>query len=534
MSAAPSRLPLERSPVVALLPLDERPACTRLPRQIAAVAGVHLLTPPPALMPSLRDPGQADELGAWLAGYAGRADAAVVSLETLGHGGLIASRTVDIPAHRVLQRWAAVDVLARSGVPVHAVTLVTRTPDSADAFEEPRYWDPHGPALHHFSAVLHRAEDAVIAGEGELPAARAALPGPVRNDFLARRLRNHTLNLSALQLAADGILAGLVIGADDCAPWGLATAELTQLRRWVARFDLAERVAVRPGADEAGATLLARVIGGLLAQGPVTVAVESVLTDGLDQVAPYENMPLAETAAGQINACGARQVSGSDADIRLLIHTPDGSGDWAVSPPAKRSPRAVANATALAKRAAALLDAGHTVAVADCAQPNGADPLLVAALLRSGAAPRLAAYAGWNTAGNTLGTAVAHAVTTVLARRAGTFDPSAHRALLAHRFLEDWGYMTHVRTEARRVLGSVWGSHDHVPADHSVHGVIEQGLTDCARRLTGLDMALEPGSLRLPWQRTFEADFRLSPLGGGRPATASSATPTVPRPTEGR
>ncbi|MFF3890391.1 DUF4127 family protein [Streptomyces sp. NPDC001914] len=520
MSAEPLRPQSQRPPTLALLPLDERPACTRLPQQIAAVAGARTLVPPAALMPRLRTPGDAEGLGAWLAGCLGQVDGAVVSLETLGYGGLIASRTTRVPAHRVLRRWTALDAYARAGVPVQAVTLVTRTPDSADALEEPDYWNPHGPALHHLSAALHRAEETASAGPAEMPS-RQLLPRAVHDDFLGRRLRNHTLNLAALQLVADGVLDAMVVGADDTAVWGLATAELTQLRRWAARLDLGDRVAVRPGADEAVTTLVARFLGHHLDQGPVTVRVESVVPQGLQQTAPYENMTVARTAAGQIGACGARQVTTPDADIYLLVHTPDGAGDWAVAPPAARSPQAAATAAALAERASALLDAGRTVAVADCAQPNGADPLLVTELLRTGAAARLTAYAGWNTAGNTLGTAAAHAVTAVTARRAGTFDPQAHRTLLAHRFLEDWAYMTRVRAQARTALGSILGSHDHVPTGHPVHTLIEHGLAACARELTSMGMEIEPNSLRLPWQRTFEADFDLQPAQDTAPAPSS-------------
>ncbi|MFF7341000.1 DUF4127 family protein [Streptomyces sp. NPDC008163] len=492
--------------VVALLPLDERPACAGLPAQIAAVAGVRLALPPSDLLPALRTPGDPRGLSAWLAERAGDCDAAVVSLEMLGHGGLIASRTGTASAHDVLRDWDGLAAWAGSGRPVHGVTLVTRTPDSADAMEEPDYWNPYGPALHRYSAALHRAEEQVAG-----PAEPSGVPEAVRADFLGRRLRNHTLNLGALDLVARGRLNTLVVGADDTAPWGLATAELAQLRLWRDRLGLVSRVAVRPGADEAVTALIARTLRDLFGGPPVTVAVEAVDPAGLRTVAPYENMPVADTAAGQIAACGAVLTGDREAGLHLLVHTPDGSGDWAVAPPGHRPGSAVTTARALAARARELLDEGHEVAVADCAQPNGADPLLVEALHRAGTADRLTAYAGWNTAGNTLGTAVAHGVTVVLARRAGTFDERAHRLLLAHRFIEDWGYMTRVRAAARTTLGSVLGAHDHVPPDHPVLAGIADGLARCAAELPELGHALVPASVRLPWHRTFEADFALTP-----------------------
>ncbi|GLW57475.1 DUF4127 family protein [Kitasatospora phosalacinea] len=510
------------TPRIALVPLDERPACAELPRLVAAVAGVHLLTPPADTMPRLREPGDPDALAAWLAAV--EADAAVVSLETVGHGGLIASRTRPATVASVTAAWAPLHALAARGVAVHAVTLITRTPDSADAMEEPAYWDPHGPVLHRLSADLHRGADDPAAVAATLGAAE--VPTAVRADFLTRRVRNHAVNLAALELVADGTLRTLVVGADDTAEHGLATAELHWLDTWTAWLGLHGRVSVRPGADEACTVLLARTLLDLLGGPAPTVRIEAADPAGLRRTAAYENVPVATTATRQLQACGAVVLPDPDTgtpdtgtpdtgtpdtgtpDVVLLVHTPDGTGDWAVAPPAATDP---APARALAARAADLLAAGQAVAVADCAQPNGADPELVRALAEAGILEQLTAYAGWNTAGNTLGTVAAHTVTAVAARRAGRFDERAHRRLLLHRLVEDRGWMSGERARVRAVLGSDPTRHDHVPADHPVLADIAAGLARRRAELPGFDgLAVDPGSVRLPWSRTFEVDFTLT------------------------
>ncbi|RAJ36825.1 uncharacterized protein DUF4127 [Kitasatospora sp. SolWspMP-SS2h] len=509
------------SPRIALVPLDERPACAELPRLVAAVAGVRLLTPPADAMPVLREPGSPGALADWLSAV--EADAAVVSLETLGHGGLIASRTRPATVASVTAAWAPLHGLAARGVAVHAVTLITRTPDSADAMEEPAYWDPHGPALHRLSADLHRAADDPAAVAGTLRAAE--LPADVRADFLTRRVRNHAVNLAALELVADGTLRTLVVGADDTAEHGLATAELRWLDTWSAWLGLGERVSVRPGADEACTVLLARTLLELLGGPAPTVRIEAVDPAGLRRTAAYENVPVATTATRQLRACGAVVLPDSDPDdpdVVLLVHTPDAAGDWAVAPPAATDP---APARALAARAAALLAAGQAVAVADCAQPNGADPQLVRALAEAGILERLTAYAGWNTAGNTLGTVAAHTVTAVAARRAGRFDERAHRRLLLHRLVEDRGWMSGERARVRALLGSDPTRHDHVPAGHPVLAEIAAGLARRRAELPGFDgLVIDPASVRLPWSRTFEVDFALTDSGSASAAHPAPVT----------
>ena len=62
---------------------------------------------------------------------------------------------------------------------------------------------------------------------------------------------------------------------------------------------------------------------------------------------------------------------------------------------------------------------GYVVACADVAYANRADLKLVPLLKREVALEKLDGYAAWNTAGNTLGTVVAHAAVRFLAREAG-------------------------------------------------------------------------------------------------------------------
>ena len=92
---------------------------------------------------------------------------------------------------------------------------------------------------------------------------------------------------------------------------------------------------------------------------------------------------------------------------------------------------------------------GYVVACADVAYANGADLKLVPLLKREVALEKLDGYAAWNTAGNTLGTVVAHAAVRFLAREAGLGLGSelAHLEFLLLRFADDWGYQGVVRTE---------------------------------------------------------------------------------------
>ena len=70
--------------------------------------------------------------------------------------------------------------------------------------------------------------------------------------------------------------------------------------------------------------------------------------------------------------------------------------------------------------------------------------------------------------------------------------------------------MARERGRIRDELGTDRTRHDHVPPDSRVIADAETRLAD---RLHDLDPGwqLVPGSVRLPWDRTAEIDFRLQP-----------------------
>jgi hypothetical protein len=488
---------------IVLVPLDERPVSARLPRLIAALAGAEVEVPPPMALPSVRRPGDLDALAAWFADAAAGADGAVVSLEGLGFGGLIPSRIGTEPLEQVLARWS---VLRDLDVPVNAAVVVPRSPDALDAFEEPEYWATWGPVLHALSRRLGGSESTDDAG---------SVPADIRSDWLRRRLRQHALGLAALGLAADGTISRLFVGVDDAAARSLSSTAQADLDAWATRLELGDRVVVGPGADETGAVLTARLIVDRLAphDGP-RVAVACAEDGGLDRIAPYETGPVGMTARAQVAAAGGAIVDDpAYADAVLVVHAPDGRGDWAVAPPASTDAAAARRTAELAAR---LMDAGRAVALADTAQPNGADPELVQALAATGAAERLDGFAAWNTAGNTLGTAAAHLVTALVARRAGVFDASASARLLRLRFLEDFGYMSVARAALRRELGSPADRHDRIDDADAASALVARLVDDTVGAMPELGIGpVRPEDVSFPWRRSFE--IALADHAGERP-----------------
>jgi hypothetical protein len=268
-----------------------------------------------------------------------------------------------------------------------------------------------------------------------------------------------------------------------------------------------------PGADEVGCALLARLLNERAGAAPA-VAVAYAPPEAAANVAAYEDGPISLTVERQVVAAGGRVVTGA-ADLWLAVNAPVARrGEWeAAHADAERAARLPA-LRALVDKARDQMAAGAPVAIADVAYPNGADPALVELMLERLELSALAAYGAWNTAGNTVGTAVAQA----FAARLCTTDAGreAQRRFLLHRLVEDWGYQHLVRAAARAELRAATGHHDPATPEAvaATAARVEVGLNECIARLPGFaaQYRIAPGSTRLPWGRTFEVDFELERL----------------------
>ena len=507
---------------LALVPLDERPVNTRLPQMLGVIGGAEVLLPPMAVRGLQRVPADRDAVAAWLQEAAGRADTAIVSCEYLGFGNLIASRITNDSAAEVLARLTLLERI-NPNCPVHAFSLITRVSNADDAVEEPEYWAEWGTKFYRYARLRHQAELGVLEEPDALADLERLLPAGLKTDWLSRRLRNHTVNLGLLDMAARGHIASLRLTSDDTSLYGLPSRERGWLASWPALIGtaLSERVRMHPGADEVGSAILAKLLMEHAGRTPRVFVVYSH-SGGEELVAPYEDRPLRETVEGQIDACGGiLAASLTDCDLVLGVATPvPGRSAWQPEYISEDRTVRLAEYQVFLQTLADAQAGGLPVALADTAYPNGSDPLLMECLYAEKSRLKLgtlAAYGAWNTAGNTLGVVVAQAFC------AGLVGGDAGRAaaqnrFLTHRFLEDWGYQAVTRRAARAEAERLWGRREPRPGDvaEQAHlcAFIESRLAEHLQVLqthgVGTGLQLVPGSTRLPWQRTFEVDFELA------------------------
>lgn len=521
---------------LALIPLDERPVNTALPVRLGRVANCEVLLPPREMLGNKKEAGNYEGLGDWLISVAPEVDGLIVSVETLAFGGLIASRITHTPLEEARGRLAVLRGIRQSypQLPIYAFTLVTRIPAYDSDDEEPSYWATYGRRIHEYSQLVDKvARHGREEDRKAMEALEAEIPADVLQDWRWRRERNHRLNLEVLDYVADGVIDFALITQDDSAEYGVSAAEQRAIRARVAELGIEERAVLYPGADEVAMILLARHVNAHFGKRPKVYPRYSS-TKGPFIIPRYEDRPLAESVKGQIYAAGGVLVhTPQEANFMLFLNTPGEAQDEA--PRQDRSTTVDTPGRNLLDFTEAILhytDQGIPAAVADVAYANGGDTAFVTLLLRRVGLKRLSAYAGWNTAGNTLGTVVAHAslynavgkdASEPVVRRAA----QAHLEFLLSRFIEDWGYQAIVRTRLNGgglqerglnpwQLGERWTEAQQIVTEELIRfaretfsDMRELELTWYGKPLGVVPEGFVLENVYLPWRRMFEVGFDL-------------------------
>lgn len=500
---------------LTFVPLDDRPCTAAFPQRLAPLGGLTLSLPPPDLLGTCTTFGQAEQLLGWLE-QEPPSRPLLLSSDMVLYGGLVASRAQE-PGAAVLQaRAERVEnwLRRRQGAgPAEAFTILMRVPPYLTSETE-----------RQFSEVLQAWSQAVASGhDTRRRQLEATLPLDYRTRYLATRTRNADVNRRVLAWAEQGLLDYALVGMDDSRTEGVNVQERSRLEPVVAT--LFPRAALIPGADEIGVLLLARHALEAAGRRP-RVCVRYSPSAFEQAVTRYEDRPVGRLVEAHLGVLGvAVTPCAEEADLLLLVNGCAGRQREAsvqVLPP-----RVTARLRALSSEAEQAMERGQLVAVADLAYANGADRGLVEALARQVDLPSLAAFAGWNTAGNTVGTVLAHAALRWLSLRHPASHTDAREATAAHvgflfeRLVDDWAYQSVVRRQVgTRCALRGQNVHSLGEAHAAVEASVQETLADLAlplfaRAFAGTKVEGPGGACfrvggaaalatHLPWHRLFE------------------------------
>ena len=382
---------------ICFIPIDNRPVCYNLAKDIAAIdENIELFIPPREFLGDLTRSAGVNEIIEWIENIP-ECDAMVISLDTIAYGGLIPSRRSTDSLEDIKSRLKRLKPSLKNKK-VYAFSSIMRISNNNYNEEEKEYWKDWGKKIFEYS----------YSGVND------GIPQAILDDYLATRKRNFEINKTYLNWG----LNTLIFSKDDCAPKGFNVDEARELERLGAK--------TKTGADEIPLTLLARAI-----EKEIKVFVEFTEPDYKDCISNYEDVSIEKSVQGQLELGGFTQVqTREEADVILIVNNfIEKQGEhvmgWTTQPFRKT-----------------FTPPDKPYAIADVRYANGADNDFVEQLLPQIDLKNFYGYAGWNTSANTIGSLLAG----VKVRwNAGKYNEADFKRLQIIRFLDDWAYQANVR-----------------------------------------------------------------------------------------
>ena len=423
---------------ILLVPLDSRPPCREFVVNGGKIIGREIITPPTEYMDYYSKPGDTKALRHWLAEQAGGADAVILSIDQLLSGGLLAAREAHISHADINELAAYLRTLhaAHPSTPLHAFYILPRAipQDGIEGWRERR-------ALLAYARLLGRAGEGLPVDAEEMARLRTQFPDEYLQKYLAHFDESTALASMLIGLTEEGVLTRLILGQDDGEEYSVGNLKKKELDALLAQKNIAqERAMIVHGADEIALSMLTRLsVDELRTHGGAVprIALRYARADMADMIFPFMAVSNDVTAREKIAMLGAALAeNGTSSDLTLLISAGDSGADTLGT----RAPAAAAVKDMLA--------AGTPVALVDLSRHFHAEETLFPILVEKNVPVNaLTAYAGWNTASNAIGTALAQAVLyhCAMQRAENTEERAraayANLAFLTGRIAEDEFYL---------------------------------------------------------------------------------------------
>ncbi len=432
------------------------------------------------------------------------------------YGGLIASRSFGTALEEAAYRMQMLYRLKerQPDISLTAFGVILRSTITVSDAADMEVWR----LMPLYSELLGRVHSGEQGLKRELQRLEAKIPLEIREGYLTVRRRNHHLNIAAVKAVSDGVLDYLVLGQEDATPQGLHCLEQREIMDIISRSGLSNRVTLLNGADELGALLTARALGP--ARGEI--AVKGSPDASWEYIARYEDMTIHDNLEQHLHLLDWSIDAKSD--IALMVNLPHNEEMPDIFLGEEASPSI--SYDSLYGKVEDLLSNKSKVGLVDLAAVNGADDRLMSGLAERGALGQLSAFAGWNTAGNSIGYALAHlgALAAAEKRREQEEIARDNAVILLEEYADDWIYQSRCRTvtvNSARTKGIS-------PFDlGSCHAEVEAELQACMRmELRQLEeqvsfpmLAADIGinwDIFLPWPRLFEVGVRASAISAAR------------------
>ena len=498
---------------IIFVPHDNRPISFKQTADNIRDLGYEVLTPPEELLGNRENPyAKPEELSKWVIENAKKADAAVISSDSMVYGSLVASRKHNLSEDVVLARVHNFEKIhqANPNMKLYVFGSIMRTPQTSEASgsEDANYYAQYGTDIARYTALTDKLEqDGLTHKERkQLTQYEQKIPKAAVDDWLSRRQGNFLVSKNLIDLARNDVITYLALGCDDNAKYSQTNKERRALDNYGS--DLGElKYQSVAGIDEIGYVLLTRAVNNLQGDIPF-VSVHYAKGTGENTIPAYSNEPIKNSIATHIKMAGGMKVnSDKGADLVFMVNTNfDGTTGAANDLNNVYIPNE--NIIDFVNMVDEAVQANKKVGIGDITFGNGSDNALMFSLYGKNLLDKLNAYSGWNTPTNSTGYALAMGMGANYTDRVGILK------MLEVRYLDDWLYQANIRQAVANRLNSMPGEGDYgntktrtLPAEKLATEALQKMIVDYGLEKFEGQSYVADAQIRFPWQRMFEADI---------------------------
>lgn len=463
---------------IAIVPIDNRPVCYNLTKEIAAIdSSIELFIPDRILLGSLTKIADIEGILAWIDKLP-ELDAMILSLDTIAYGGLIPSRRTKENKSEIQERLSRLKEQLKKCKNVYAFSSIMRISNNNVNEEEKEYWSEWGTKIFEYSYNFHRNGEEL-----------EEVPHEIITDYLATRYRNFSINKSYLDWQAEGIFKTLVFSKDDCAEYGLNVLESGVLEHIIKEKHLnapGKSAFIKTGADEIPLTLFARAICDLNNYAP-KISTKFLAPEHKYLISNYEDISIEKSVQAQLELTGCIPAHEDESDIVLLVNNfEEKQGEIVMG--VKTLP--FSGQFNLPKKPYMLADVRFA---------NGADNMFIEKLFKKPIDfDNFFGYSAWNTSANTLGSLICAGLVRFFAKK---YNAESFKKLQMVRFLDDWAYQANVR-QALKGKGETVNKKENRPDFRKLTKLI----LPFEQKLNKILLISPQIKYKFPWKRFFEVE----------------------------
>lgn len=441
----------------AIIPLDSRPVNTDLPVQLAAIGGIRAVLPDASLLDQFLTPSQPEPLLAWLNSVGSKSPLLIINLNELIYGSLLNSREV-IQYENSAEKLNQVEAFLRQQASGQknsrqSIQLIYILPRLLVSQYDLTMW-AYEKELSEYSQIKHQLD---LSPKDENLSQRLLL----LEDTIPREiLQKYDMLYKEASMAGQRLLIWLeqdlvdevIIGLDDAAPYGLNVQAFHLLEDEAKQRNLSQAFFLH-GADELTPLVLAR--HSLNLDKPADFQCLYLTPEDAANVFPYEAISLQENIAEKLAYLYSPKATA--ASKHTLLQKLGSFLNGQLQPALNASKTLILNTSqsmseaAMDQAWAGMSELTGYVGLADAAKTNGAYVPFIDRVGLEQVYQYVDCYAGWNTAGNSLGTVMAHLLFYEQSRHLPFWSNNqalaAHETLQKIRLIDDYIYQSQVRSE---------------------------------------------------------------------------------------